>query len=242
MRYGFALLASSALLLTLSASELIQPSNENEFPYIKPIAVEYLDSDRDGVVDVNDKCPDTPLGIKVDDKGCELDSDGDGVLDSKDACPNTLLGTKVDEKGCEPDTDGDGVFDSKDKCPSTPKGFKVDVNGCCLGATLNIHFQINSYAIPSGDINELKNFALFLDKNPGYKVTISGHTDSSGDEAKNKILSQNRATSVKEALVFLGIDKNRLTAIGKASTIPVADNATVEGRAQNRRIEAELIK
>jgi OOP family OmpA-OmpF porin len=89
-----------------------------------------LDSDGDGVVDSKDKCPDTPTGAKVDARGCELDSDGDGVVDSMDKCPDTPAGAKVDARGCELDSDGDGVVDSKDKCPDTHKGAKVDADGC----------------------------------------------------------------------------------------------------------------
>jgi OOP family OmpA-OmpF porin len=91
---------------------------------------EELDSDGDGVLDYKDKCPNTPKGVKVDEKGCPLDSDGDGVFDSMDKCPNTPKGVKVDEKGCPVDSDGDGVLDYMDKCPNTPKGVKVDEKGC----------------------------------------------------------------------------------------------------------------
>lgn len=66
------------------------------------------DTDGDGVVDADDKCPDTPAGTKVDATGCPvkdetpapIDTDGDGVVDSSDKCPNTLPGTKVDSTGC----------------------------------------------------------------------------------------------------------------------------------------------
>jgi OOP family OmpA-OmpF porin len=91
------------------------------------------DSDGDGVVDSADRCPNTPKGAAVDEKGCELDSDGDGVVDSADRCPNTPKGTVVDEKGCElVDSDGDGVVDSADRCPNTPKESLVDEKGCEL--------------------------------------------------------------------------------------------------------------
>ena len=202
-----------------------------------------FDSDEDGVLDSKDECPYTPKGILVNEKGCDPDSDGDGVSDSKDQCPNTPKGHKVNENGCELDSDGDGVFDFRDKCPGTPKGFKVDNDGCPLSATLEVHFPSNGYEISPSLIDDVKVFANFLKENPSYKrVIIRGHTDSSGDEAKNKILSQNRANSVKEALMSYGISEGRLTAIGKGSMHPVADNATPEGRAQNRRIEVELIK
>jgi OOP family OmpA-OmpF porin len=91
-----------------------------------------LDSDGDGVPDYLDKCPDTPRGVKVDRSGCPLDSDGDGVFDYQDKCPNTPRGVAVDKDGCPPDSDGDGVPDYQDKCPNTPRGVKVDSSGCPL--------------------------------------------------------------------------------------------------------------
>lgn len=92
------------------------------------------DGDADGVCDKKDKCPDTPRGAIVDEKGCPKDSDGDGVLDGLDQCPGTPAGVPVDEKGCTKDTDGDGVHDGIDKCPNTPKGAKVDAAGCPMDA------------------------------------------------------------------------------------------------------------
>lgn len=88
-----------------------------------------LDSDMDGVSDKKDKCPNTPTGVAVDEKGCPIDSDGDGVADYIDDCPTIPGLTSL--KGC-PDTDNDGVADKDDKCPETPKGWKVDATGCPL--------------------------------------------------------------------------------------------------------------
>ncbi len=88
------------------------------------------DSDGDGVKDENDKCPDTPAGVNVDEAGCPIDSDGDGVPDYLDKCPNTKAGMQVDEYGCVVDTDGDGVVDTKDRCPNTPTGVVVNEFGC----------------------------------------------------------------------------------------------------------------
>src|SRR6266478_2008739 len=59
-----------------------------------------MDSDKDGVPDGIDKCPNTPPGATVDASGCPLDSDLDGVPDGIDQCPNTPPGTKVDATGC----------------------------------------------------------------------------------------------------------------------------------------------
>ena len=92
----------------------------------------YIDSDRDGVADKLDKCPNTPAGVSVDANGCPKDSDGDGVTDSRDQCPNTPMGVRVDSNGCPVDSDMDGVADAQDKCPNTPAGVKVDASGCPL--------------------------------------------------------------------------------------------------------------
>ena len=88
------------------------------------------DSDGDGVLDSDDKCPGTPRGAVVDKKGCPIDTDGDGVYDGLDQCPNTPHGAKVDSVGCPIDSDGDGVADGIDQCPDTPVGAKVDAVGC----------------------------------------------------------------------------------------------------------------
>ncbi|MDY0184568.1 MAG: thrombospondin type 3 repeat-containing protein, partial [Desulfuromonadaceae bacterium] len=90
------------------------------------------DSDGDGVLDKDDKCPNTPAGVQVDKYGCPLDSDGDGVLDHMDKCPNTPKGVAVDKNGCPLDSDNDGVADYLDKCPNTPAGVSVDKQGCPL--------------------------------------------------------------------------------------------------------------
>jgi len=88
------------------------------------------DADRDSVLDGLDKCPDTPRGCKVNKDGCPIDSDGDGVCDGLDKCNDTPKGCTVDAEGCEHDSDGDHVCDGQDKCPATPLGCKVDSAGC----------------------------------------------------------------------------------------------------------------
>ncbi len=72
---------------------------------------------------------------------------------------------------------------------------------------------------------------------PGWKVTIEGHTDSTGGDSHNLELSQRRADSVKAYLVAGGITADRLQTKGYGESRPVADNATELGRAQNRRVE-----
>jgi outer membrane protein OmpA-like peptidoglycan-associated protein len=89
-----------------------------------------VDSDGDGIFDGLDKCDGTPKGAKVDKDGCPLDADADGVPDGIDVCDSTAKGAKVDSRGCPLDSDGDGVFDGIDACEATPKGAIVDAKGC----------------------------------------------------------------------------------------------------------------
>jgi len=93
-----------------------------------------MDADQDGVLDKDDACPNTPLGAKVDARGCSLDTDRDGVPDGLDRCPDTLAGAIVDITGCAGDADHDGVPEGIDRCPNTPTGATVDSTGCSSDA------------------------------------------------------------------------------------------------------------
>lgn len=83
--------------------------------------------------------------------------------------------------------------------------------------------------------------AAALRANPSVRVRIEGHTDAQGSDALNQTLSEARANRVRDELVARGIAADRLTAAGFGSSRPVADNATPEGRAQNRRIDFVIV-
>lgn len=69
------------------------------------------------------------------------------------------------------------------------------------------------------------------------RIVVEGHTDSVGSDDDNLRLSQGRADSVREYLVSQGVKADRISAIGKGESTPIADNKTPEGRANNRRVE-----
>jgi outer membrane protein OmpA-like peptidoglycan-associated protein/tetratricopeptide (TPR) repeat protein len=88
----------------------------------------------------------------------------------------------------------------------------------------------------------LDEFAEYLKENPSFKVEIQGHTDNVGHEADNLSLSQKRADNVKKYLETKGIPAGRVTAKGYGASKPVASNATVEGKARNRRTEFLILE
>ena len=84
---------------------------------------------------------------------------------------------------------------------------------------------------------DLRAMAANLNRNPGSRVQVIGHTDSTGAAAYNQSLSERRANSVANVLRDAGVSNNRITAVGRGEDQPVATNLTTEGRAQNRRVE-----
>jgi outer membrane protein len=134
------------------------------------------------------------------------------------------------------DADNDGVCDEADKCPGTPAGVKVDKVGCPLEQTLKLLFDFDSAELRPESINELERLVKFMGDVPFATALIEGHTDSKGSDAYNMTLSDRRAKSVFDYLTSRGVDPARLSSIGKGESAPIADNATEEGRQENRRV------
>ncbi|MCR9263706.1 MAG: OmpA family protein [Flavobacteriaceae bacterium] len=204
------------------------------------------DSDGDGVADKDDACPSTP-GLPAL-AGCP-DTDGDGVADKDDACPNEA--GPAENKGCPwPDSDGDGVLDKDDQCPEIAG---TVANNGCPEVTEEVQKQLNDYArtilfdtgkssIKAESTSVMVDIIQILNEYPNAKFTVEGHTDSVGSEKLNQELSEKRANSVRDFLIDKGISSSRLTAIGYGEAKPIATNNTRAGRAQNRRVEINLVK
>ncbi len=140
------------------------------------------------------------------------------------------------------DSDADGVIDSLDECPNTMAKAKVDSVGCMTLVNLNINFDTNKSDIKDSYNTRIVEFANMLKANPKLKATIEAHTDSVGSDAYNQKLSERRAASTVEALKALKVDTSKIKAVGYGETRPVATNATAEGKAENRRVEAVMSK
>ena len=185
-------------------------------------------------------------------KGGERDSDSDGIVDREDKCPSEPEDRDgfEDTDGCpEPDNDHDGIPDDRDECPDDAEEPGGDGDGCPDKARVTvrngkmvifgkIQFASGSDAILPKSEQLVDEMARALKEHPEFKkVEIQGHTDSTGDEFYNLKLGQERAESVKRALVKRGVAQHRLEAKGYGEGNPIAPNITLAGRAKNRRVE-----
>ncbi len=221
------------------------------------------DRDHDGIPDDVDACPDVP-GVKSDDpkkNGCPPpppDRDHDGIIDSEDACPDVPGVRTSDPKtnGCpavviDPDRDKDGILNEVDACPDVagPANPDPKKNGCPLARVENGQIKITEQVkFGTGSSQILKdsdpvlNAVLdILTSHPEItKLRVEGYTDNKGAPAMNKGLSKQRAASVKAWLVAHKIDGKRLDSEGFGEERPIDDNATEEGRKNNRRVEFHI--
>jgi OmpA-OmpF porin, OOP family len=222
------------------------------------------DRDADGITDDVDACP-VEAGVPSQDPqqhGCPPpppppppDRDGDKVTDAEDACPD-IAGVATAEpatNGCPPDTDGDGIRDDKDACREV-KGVQSDdpsKNGCPLVVftekeiviAQQVQFETDKAAIRPVSNALLDEVASVIKQHPEIvKIEVQGHTDSTGDKARNKLLSKARAESVRKALVKRGVATKSLDAQGYGQDQPIADNATDDGKTLNRRVQFKILE
>lgn len=101
-------------------------------------------------------------------------------------------------------------------------------------------FASGKAVLEPGEYRSLEDLVAWLAGNPGARVELVGHSDGSGDPVKNTALSLARAEATRDALVALGVAADRVVVRGAGPADPIADNATPEGRAQNRRVEVIL--
>ncbi|SDS50192.1 OmpA family protein [Pseudomonas granadensis] len=159
------------------------------------------------------------------------------------------------------DEDSDGVFDRRDRCPDTPENTEVDHRGCPLPVypaatkapepapqteviTLSdagdVLFDFDKSDLTPAATAQLDTLMDKLRNADVVSIKVIGHTDSKGSDAYNQALSERRASSVASYLLSQGLAPNKLTSEGRGEGEPVADNATDDGRAQNRRVELHI--
>jgi outer membrane protein OmpA-like peptidoglycan-associated protein len=141
-----------------------------------------------------------------------------------------MIGHKMDKQQKELEE----IKEAKVEKINNGEGLKVTFEAGIL-------FETNSSTLSAQSQDALNKFSQSLQNNPETNIVISGHTDNTGSDAINDPLSEKRAESVANFLISKGVSRNRMTTVGSGSKQPVADNSTVSGRAQNRRVEIAIV-
>lgn len=118
---------------------------------------------------------------------------------------------------------------------------RVGENQLLLRMENGIGFATNSYQLDAGIHNTLSGVARILVEYPDTSLVIDGHTDSTGSDTTNQILSERRAESVRSFLLSQGVAAGRAIARGNGERYPLCSNDTAAGRACNRRVEIQIL-
>lgn len=143
----------------------------------------------------------------------------------------TLIGRKMDKQKKELEA---SVKDAKIESVNDGQAIRVTFDSGILFATSSASLSAASQAT-------LQKFAANLKQNSDTDLLIVGHTDNTGSDRVNNPLSYNRAASVRTFLLSQGVAETRMKVEGKGSAEPVADNSTVAGRRDNRRVEVYIL-
>lgn len=129
-------------------------------------------------------------------------------------------------------------------CKAPAPGETVDLSGCAAGDVIvlrGVNFEFNKATLTANARTILDGVADALHAASSIRIEVGGHTDGKGGEAYNLKLSQKRAEAVQAYLVGRGVEAARMSAKGYGKSMPIADNATDEGREQNRRVELKIV-
>lgn len=139
------------------------------------------------------------------------------------------IGNYMDKQAAEMERDLEGATITR-----VGEGIKVTFDSGLL-------FDVSSSDVMAPARDNLENLAGILLKYPDTNILIEGHTDATGSDEFNLTLSQQRAQAVANQLAALQVDSTRFTIMGYGESQPIADNATVDGRTQNRRVELAIM-
>jgi outer membrane protein OmpA-like peptidoglycan-associated protein len=167
-------------------------------------------------------------------KGAELDTSRKAIADADSRRNAVLLVAREDEAARANEKSRQLEASLADlKASKTDRGVVVT-----LGDVL---FETGRADLKSGSRQTLDKLTAFLQAYPKRNVQIEGFTDSVGGDDYNQSLSERRADSVRDALTSMGIANDRILTKGLGKSSPVGDNATAQGRQQNRRVEVLIL-
>lgn len=139
--------------------------------------------------------------------------------------------------------DTDSSLEDFHKKVSSIPGIQINSQNGIIGINQNVLFAYNSDIINDESVGILADMATaFQNLNDTIKIEVSGHTDNIGSEDYNYALSLRRAKSVSGVLIKNGIPDTKIIIQGKGEEQPIDSNSTVQGRANNRRVELRIIK
>jgi outer membrane protein OmpA-like peptidoglycan-associated protein len=116
-----------------------------------------------------------------------------------------------------------------------------DGDNIILNMPSNITFEVNKSDVKPNFVDVLGSVALVLKEYKSTMIEVAGHTDSTGSDSYNQMLSQQRAQAVSNVLVSDGVQPVRIDTVGYGESRPIASNNTEQGRQQNRRVELTLL-
>ena len=187
--------------------------------------LDLTDSDGDGVMDVMDMEPNSPVGANVDTRGITLDSDGDGIADFEDKEPFSAPGYTTDEQGI--------AIIPEDKVSEKQVRTIIEEfigSGSIPGKSSGnpdwflpmIHFDLDKYHIKPEFVGQLKHVADIMKKFPDLCVTAQGHTDVRNSNSYNEALSYKRADAAINYLVTnFGISRERFNLMYGGESMPL---------------------
>jgi OOP family OmpA-OmpF porin len=262
---AFALLIALAAPGSSLASHAVQRAPRWKNPDIESTSRDTIsdgripdaDTDRDGVADRLDLCPDTPSGAKVDDYGCPWDTDGDGVPDGLDQCPDTPANSPVDADGCDavqrgarstthaPAPESRATMPPPTALPpaSAPSAeFEKKLISTGEIRLENVYFETGSAVLLPESEAALNEAGRTLEHFASLRIEVQGHTDSRGSSGFNQKLSQSRAESVRSYLLqhFL-LKPDQLVARGYGERAPEVKEKNDEDRQRNRRVVLKVL-
>jgi len=133
------------------------------------------------------------------------------------------------------------VVETVEPMPQTQPEPEPEPAAAPVRVELDVKFDFDRDVVKQDSYSDIQNLADFMKEYRQTTTVLEGHTDSVGTDAYNQRLSERRANAVRRVLVDeLGVEGNRVNAVGYGESRPVADNSTEEGRAINRRVEAEV--
>lgn len=190
----------------------LEPTKAEEKVDSINIIKDLVDSDGDGVIDIEDECPNIFGSLSA--KGCP-DSDGDGIEDKYDLCPNTQ------------------GFNTMNGCPILSRKDSIILNS----AISNLYFDTNSEKIKTTSYQSLNEMSKLLLANRNMVLIIRGHTDSDASDQYNLNLSARRAKSVRDFILKRGVAKKKVIMDWFGEASPLVPNNSELNKSKNRRVE-----